>query len=495
MNRSTTPIRGLLGLFSLLILASPPARAAGAPASDNAAALLAIAPRTNLPPEADDPARPPNTRWVKPSATIRHPYWTDDAWVVGPEGIPFNAYLRSPYGTWTNYDEARANPFPLLPELLVLRNGQPVRDADTWWKERRPEILGDFLTEIYGRIPENTPGVAWEVASVNEGAGVRTKTIVGHIDNSAYPDATPAINLTLTLPANASGPVPVMVTVVPGEGGGPRRGAASGASGVPGGANAPAGPSPLQQVLARGWGYAVFTATSVQADNGAGLTRGIIGLMNKGRPRSPDQWGDLSAWAWGLSRAVDYFETDRDVDAKQLGVEGHSRWGKTALWAAALDQRWAIVYASCSGEGGAKLHRRNFGETVDNMAASYWMAGNFHKYGGGHWNDLPVDAHELIALVAPRPVFVTGGTQDLQADPHGEFLAEVAAGPAYRLLGKNDLGTTVMPAPDVALISGDLGFREHVGPHTDVLDWPVFLEYASKYLKAQAKVPKGSLTP
>jgi hypothetical protein len=175
------------------------------------------------------------------------------------------------------------------------------------------------------------------------------------------------------------------------------------------------------------------------------------------------------------------------VDAKQLGVEGHSRWGKTALWAAALDQRWAVAYASCSGEGGAKILRRNYGETPDNLfdSFSYWMAGNFRKY-GGRWNDLPVDAHELIALIAPRAVFVTGGTQDRLADPHGEFLAAVAAGPVYRLLGKKDLGTTAMPAPDVALILGEVAFREHVGAHTDLPDWPVFLDYAAKYLKAPA---------
>jgi hypothetical protein len=469
MNPSNSPHQSLLGLLSILFLASLPVRAAEAPMPDNSAALNAVAPRTNLPPEADDPARPQNIRWTKLSATIRHAYWTDDAG-VGDNGNPYNAYQRSSFGTWTNYDEAKANPYPRLPELLVLKNGQPVKDAETWWIERRPEILNDFLTEIYGRIPENTPGITWEVTAVNESAGVKMKTIVGHIDNSAYPDATPTIDLTLSLPANAAGPVPVMVIVRPGEGGDTRRAA---------------GPSPMQQVLAKGWGYAVFSATGLQADNTAGQTRGIIGLMNKGRPRSPDQWGALTAWAWGLSRAIDYFETDRDVDAKQLGVEGHSRWGKTALWAAALDQRWAIVYASCSGEGGAKLHRRNSGETVDDIVDHfpYWMAGNFLKYAGGHWNDLPVDAHELIALVAPRPAFINGGTQDLQADPHGEFLAEVAAGPAYRLLGKNDLGTAEMPAPNVALISGELAFREHVGPHTDELDWPVFIEFASRYIK------------
>jgi hypothetical protein len=176
------------------------------------------------------------------------------------------------------------------------------------------------------------------------------------------------------------------------------------------------------------------------------------------------------------------------VDAKRLGVEGHSRFGKTALWAAALDQRWAIVYASCSGEGGAKLLRRNFGETTDNIAGSHWMALNFRKY-GGHWNDLPVDAHELIALVAPRPVFVTGATQDPWADPRGEFLAAVAAGPVYRLLGKRDLGAAEMPAPDIALTSGEIAFREHVGAHTDVADWPVFLDYAARYFLAPAAKP------
>ena len=224
----------------------------------------------------------------------------------------------------------------------------------------------------------------------------------------------------------------------------------------------------------------------MQADSPSTRTQGIIGLVNKGRPRSsPDAWGTLTAWAWGLSRSIDYLETDRDVDAKHLGVEGHSRWGKTALWAAALDQRWAIVYASCSGEGGAKLLRRNYGETTDKIAGSHWMADNFRKY-GGHWNDLPVDTNELIALVAPRPAFITGATQDPNSDPHGEFLAAVGAGPVYRLLGKKDLGTTEMPEPDVALVSGEVAFREHVGAHSDIPDWPIFLEFASKYLKAPA---------
>jgi len=482
----------------LLFASAVPAvlRSAGAaPEADRAAALQAVTPRINLPPEADDPERPRNLRLLKPSV------WTDGAG-VDDNGNIFNQYRRSSFGTWSNYDETKANPYP-LPDPLVSKNGQPVTDADTWWRHRRTEILEEFLGEVYGRIPENTPKVTWEVTAKNESDGTRTKTIVGHIDNSACPDATPAINLVLTLPANASGPVPVIVVVSSGSTGAPRRDGASGTgaaaqtranSGRPanGPAGSSAGPNPMQQVLARGWGYATFDTGSVQPDSAAGLTRGIIGLLNKGRPRSgPDEWGALSAWSWGLSRAVDYLETDRDVDAKRLGVEGHSRWGKTALWAAALDARWAIVYSSCSGEGGAKLSRRNFGETTDNIANSHWMAGNFRKY-GGHWNDLPVDAHELIGLVAPRPVFVTGATQDPWADPRGEFLAMVAAGPVYRLLGKKDLGTAAMPAPDVALTSGELAFREHVGPHTDVPDWPVFLDYAAKYLEAPESKGPGN---
>jgi hypothetical protein len=436
------------------------------------AAQLAVQPRTDLPPEATDPMRPPHLRLLKPRV------WVDDAG-VDDFGNIYNQYKRSSYGTWSNYDEALANPFPLLPDPLKLKDGRPVTDAATWWNQRRPEILEDFYREIYGRIPAHTPKITWEVSAVEDNGVTKTKTIVGHIDNSAYPAATPFISLKLTLPAHPSGPVPVIVTTSPGFSGRPRA-LAPGAPPV-----APPAPSPaMAQVLARGWGFASFSTSSVQADSGGGLAQGIIGLVNHGLPRSsPDQWGVLSAWTWGLSRAIDYFETDREVDAKRLGVEGHSRWGKTALWAAAQDRRWAIVYASCSGEGGAKLSRRNYGETTDDIANSYWMAANFRKY-GGHWSDLPVDAHELIALVAPRPVFITGATQDPWSDPHGEFLAAVAAGPVYRLLGRKDLGTGEVPAPNVALVSGEVAFREHIGAHTDVPDWPAFLDFAAKYFNA-----------
>jgi len=433
------------------------------------------APSGALPPQADDPNRPTGIT----QNPARPNSWAD------AQG---RAYQRSGVGSWTNYDESKANPFP-LPDPLVLKNGQPVKDADTWWKQRRPELLKDFATEMYGKIPENTPKITWEVtatdANAAKGAAIM-KVVVGHIDNTRYPAAKPSINITLYTPAKATGPVPVIVSVIAGPGGYGAQGA-GGAEPAPQ-PNPPAG-SPVYQLLALGWGYATMEVGPVQNDSAGGLTTGIIGLMSGGKPRNADDWGALAAWSWGLSRSLDYFETDKAVDARQMGVEGHSRYGKAALLAAALDQRWAIAYPSCSGEGGAKPSRRNFGETVDNIANSHWMAPNFRKC-AGHWNDLPVDSPELIALVAPRPVFLNGGTQDQWADPHGAFLAAVAAGPVYRLLGKKDLGSTDMPAPDSALVAGDLAFRYHAGGHTDALDFPAFLQFAQRYLKAP-----GEATP
>ena len=247
--------------------------------------------------------------------------------------------------------------------------------------------------------------------------------------------------------------------------------------------------------MARGWGYAVYYSTSVQPDNGQGLTQGIIGLVNHGRPRKPDEWGALRAWAWGASRALDYFETDHAVDARRVGLEGHSRYGKAALVAMAYDPRFAAVFVSSSGEGGAKLHRRNFGELVENVAAPneyHWMAGNFLKYAGPlHWNDLPVDSHELIALCAPRPVFISAGATkgDGWVDAKGMFLAAAGAGPVYRLLGKKDLGTAEFPPIETALIDGDIAFRQHSGGHTPAPNWPTFLDFAARYFKPRSTDP------
>jgi len=369
--------------------------------------------------------------------------------------------------TPANYDESKANPFPLT-NPLQLKDGRIVRRQATWWDKRRPEILNDFTTDIYGKIPADTPKVTWTVSSVEPSgsSGAMVKHIVGQVDNSAWPAAKSSIDLTLYLPPGATGPVPVIVQIISGPAGAPVR-----------------PPGPLALILAKGWGCATASTYTVQPDTGAGLTDGVIGIVNRGQPRQPDQWGVLAAWSWGLSRVVDYLETDKDVDAKRLGVEGHSRWGKTALLCAAFDPRWSIVYASCSGEGGAKPSRRFWGETVDDVCGigEYdWMAGNFLKY-AKHWGDLPVDSPELLSLIAPRPLFIGCGTTDQWADPHGQFLAVAAAGPVWRLLGAKDAGVETQPEPDKAYISGDIGFRMHIGGHTDALDFPTFLTFAAKY--------------
>ena len=257
------------------------------------------------------------------------------------------------------------------------------------------------------------------------------------------------------------------------------------------------GPNWQQLVLAKGWGYAIISPNSIQADNGGGLTHGIIGLVNKGQPRKPDDWGVLRAWAWGASQALDYFQTDMNVDAKQVAIEGHSRYGKAALVTMAYDSRFAAAYVSSSGEGGAKLHRRNAGELVENVAGEgeyHWMAGNFIKYAGPlNAGNLPVDSHELIAMCAPRPVFLSAGNVgDAWVDARGSFMAAVGAGPVYRLLGKRDLGTAQFPAVEVGLVDGEIAFRQHNSGHTDAPNWPTFLEFASRYMHAPKEPTKKS---
>ena len=446
--------------------------------------------------------------------------------------IPPGAVSSSP----ATYNEAEANPYPNLPDPLVMKNGRKVTSA-AMWKQRRAEILEDFEREIYGRRPKVTPRVSWQVASttegVNGGVPIVTKQLIGRVDNSSYPHVSVNILATLTTPANAAAPVPVIIQfgggptpvalglpapenpcLQPGRGAAaaPGRAAAPPAAGAragapapgragPGGAGPPPGPTAAQQILERGWGYANLNTGSVQADCGAGLTVGIIGLVNKGQPRQLDDWGVLSAWGWGASRLLDYLETDKTVDAKRVAVQGHSRSGKAALLAMALDERFATGYISSSGQGGAKLHRRKYGETIENVATTFyhWMAGNYLKY-TGRWDTMPVDSHELIALCAPRPVFISAGNgpgpvnpdgtvpiNDAWVDAKGSFLAAVGAGPVYKLLGKKDLGTTEFPAIDTALIEGDLGFRQHTGGHTAEPTWPTFLTFAERYLGAKAR--------
>jgi len=403
-----------------------------------------------------------------------------------------------------NYDEATANPFPNLPDPLTLKNGKKVTSKEMWWNQRRPEIVEDFDREVLGRVPKNVPKVTWNVKNtVTDKVGpyaAAGRELVGHVDNSSYPFLDVNIEMILVTPADAKGPVPVMMMfgrgLLPGAPPPPGRG-----KGAPP-ANASGDPPAPQQLLADGWGYAYINPTSIQADNGAGLTKGIIGLVNRGQPRKPDDWGSLRAWAWGASRGLDYLETDRSVDAKHVGIEGVSRYGKAALVTMAYDTRFAVVLIGSSGEGGAKLHRRNWGEAVENLTGSgeyHWMAGNFLKYGASdavfgskNAGDIPVDAHELLALCAPRLTFISYGVPEKGdakwLDHQGSFMAAIAAQPVFRLLGAKDLGrsddyhTEKMPAVNVALLDGQLAWRQHDGGHTDAPNWKYFLPWVDQFI-------------
>ena len=428
--------------------------------------------------------------------------------------LGIKALRPGPSGTETapnhaNYDEATANPYPNLPDVLTLKNGKKVTSADKWWKQRRPEIVEDFEREVLGRIPKNVPNVTWTVdRTVNAmvaGHPVIGKQLTGHVDNSSYPLIDVAIQMTLVTPADAKGAVPVMMmfgggTRLPGDPAPQGRGGFKGPAGPP---PANADPSSTDQLIADGWGYAQINPTSFQADNGAGLTKGIIGLVNKGQPRKPDDWGSLMAWGWGAGRGLDYLETDKAVNAKKVGIEGVSRYGKAALVTMAFDTRFAVVLIGSSGEGGAKLHRRNWGEAVENLTGTgeyHWMAGNFLKYGASeatfgskNAGDIPVDAHELIALCAPRLTFVSYGVPEKGdakwLDHQGSFMAAIAAQPVFRLLGDKDLGrsddyhTEKMPAVNEGLLNGQLAWRQHDGGHTDGPNWKYFIPWADKFLK------------
>jgi (4-O-methyl)-D-glucuronate---lignin esterase len=478
-----------------------------------------------LPAFAQEPKKAvPASRQLRPQQVIQQETQRDHKLMMEALGIKSlrqgaNGNNRNAPNA-ANYDESKVKAFT-LPDPLVCKDGTKVTSPDQWWSKRRPEIVEDFDREVYGRVPKDVPKVTWEVTSTTrEKIGDRpaiTKRLLGHVDNAQYPAIKVDIQLTLTTPAEAKGPVPVMMEF----GFGFRPGRPPGKAATKKAGDAPqvkatpkarpfggfgGGPSWQQQVLAKGWGYAIIVPNSIQADNGAGLTRGIIGLCNKGQPRKPEDWGSLRAWAWGASRAIDYFETDNAVDAKQVGIEGLSRYGKAALVAMAYDQRFAIGFIGSSGEGGAKLHRRNFGELVENLTGSgeyHWMAGNFIKYGGPLTpDDLPVDAHELIAMCAPRPTFISYGAasgpggygmppEGQWVDQRGSFQAAVAAGSVFRLLGKKDLGTSEFPEVEMGLTEGELAFRQHKGGHSTGPNWPTFLAFADRYIQLK-KSPETS---
>jgi (4-O-methyl)-D-glucuronate---lignin esterase len=495
------------------------------PATLSAVALAAVtiagqsAPAATPPAQApaQAPAPPPGPPPLTPEqqaarAKLQEETKADHAQMMQQLGI--KALRPGPSGqanapNAANYDESIANPYPKLPEVLTLKNGTKVK-TKAQWEARRKEIAEDFEREVLGRIPKDVPKVTWTVAeTVNTVVGsvpVTGRRLVGHVDNSAYPAISVDISLILVQPAPVSNkpakPVPVMVMF--------RGGALPGPPGSPaldffGRPIPPLGPGEdppgTQQLIEAGWAYAFLNPSSIQADNGAGLTKGIIGLVNKGQPRKPDDWGSLRAWSWGAARALDYFETDATLDAKRVGIDGVSRYGKAALVTMAFEPRFAVVLVGSSGEGGAKLHRRNFGEAVENLTGSgeyHWMAGNFLKYGASeatfgskNAGDIPVDAHQLIALCAPRPTFISYGVPEKGdakwLDQQGSFMAAIAAQPAFRLLGAKDLGrsddymTEKMP-PVNQLIGGQLAWRQHDGGHTDQPNWKHFIPWADRML-------------
>ena len=444
-------------------------------------------------------------------------------------------------GIESDFVESLANPCPQLPDILTTKSGKKITTAELWWEQRRPEIVEDMEREVYGRLPKNIPNVKWTVKIIDrESVGsipVIAKQLVGHVDNSEYPLINVDINMMLVVPTNVKGPVPVLMMF--------------GRPSFP----SPVQPSPedmdklnvsfkemmiksnpdmkaifdkypaympvtrladpnrfaprpegdlpsTEQLLAAGWGYATIEPNSIQADNGTGITRGIIGLVNKGQPRKPDDWGSLRAWAWGAARGLDYLETDTLVDAKKVGIEGVSRYGKAALVTLAFESRFSVGLIGSSGKGGVTLHRRVFGEAVENLTGGeyYWMAGNYMKYGASKASfgsktgcDLPVDSHELIALCAPRPTFISYGIPEKGdskwLDQQGSYMATIAAGSVFKLLGAHDLGvsndylTEKMPPFNTGLLDGELAWRQHDGGHTDDPNFKYFIPWASKLLK------------
>jgi hypothetical protein len=398
-------------------------------------------------------------------------------------------------GIPVNYDETLVGSYT-LPDPLVLADGKPVRDAKTWFRKRRPEIVRLFEENQFGRSPGRPANMSFDVFDKGtpalEGKALRRQvTVYFSADKNG-----PKMDLLIYLPAGARKPVPLLLNlsfaansstvddqgIKPGEVWNRDR------KKVPPPEGRSFGRLNVAPLLAQGLGVATVYYGDIDPDFEGGIRYGVRGLYLKAvqKEPAPDEWGAIAAWAWGLSRALDYLETDNGVDAKRVALLGVSRLGKTVLWAGARDPRFALVIASCSGEGGAALSRRNYGETVKHLVAPtrypYQFAVNYQKY-GDRVAQFPVDAHMLIALIAPRPVLLQTGDTDLWSDPKGEFLAAVAAGGVYRLLGRKGLGTDQMPASGETIMH-TLGYYMHAGGHGTVpSDWDQFVKFLQLHLR------------
>ena len=388
-----------------------------------------------------------------------------------PQGNPVRLAKRT--GHVSNYDEAKVAPYS-LPDPLKMTDGRSVTTAEEW-NARRKEILSFYEEQIYGRVPKNAPKIHWKVVETRENAradAAVTKTIEG----TAAPDVK--LRVTLHLPQNkAQRPVPVLLNLSFFSGPIPAR--------FRSGNDERRRFDPIAEVLAHGWAFAQIGYSDIQPDRPNQFDRGVIGLTLPAGQTAPaaDQWGTISAWAWGASRVVDYLESDDAIDKHRIALTGASRLGKTALWAAAQDERINSVFSVVPGAMGAALIRRDWGETLDDMAQNFhWQfAGNLQNW-AGRWNELPVDQHMLFSLIAPRPVYVNGGISDQWSDPKGEFLSIVAAGPVYKLLGVKDMGVKEIPKLDHPIVSGRLGFHYHSQGHRSVPeDWKQFLKFADRH--------------
>ena len=438
-----------------------------------------------------------------------------------------------------NYDESKANPYPELPNALALNDGTKVTTAQIWWQTRRPQIVEGYEQHVYGRVPKNIPKVTWSVvAKEEERVGyhpVHATELIGRVDNSSYPLISVNLRMTLVLPADVKGPVPVLIMFGPSAFPAPVQPSQEELARINTAIKVllvqqdpslkdviaqhsgwdPVRPVPFQlpqlnadgdppnpwELIAAGWGFAMLDPQSAQPDDGASITRGIIGLVNKGQPRKPDDWGALRAWAWAAGRGLDYLETVPDVDAKHVGIEGVSRYGKAALITMAFDQRFAMVLVGSSGKGGSTPLRRNFGEAVESLTGGeyYWMAGNFMRYGAseasfgsGNPGQIPVDSNELIALCAPRLTFISYGIPEKGdakwLDQHGSYIATVAASPVWTLLGAKGLGVdedyhiAKMPAVNDGLLDGQLAWRQDDGGHTDAPNMKYFIRWVDRFI-------------
>lgn len=400
-------------------------------------------------------------------------------------------------GIPVNYDEALVGTYT-LPDPLVLSDGKPVLDAKTWFEKRRPEIVGLFEENQYGRSPGRPAGMTFDVVERGTpafgGKAIRRQVTV-------HFSADKKMDLLMYLPAHAlpghaAGPVPFLLhlsfsansrtvddpAVKEGEVWGPQK------TKIPANQGRDFGKIDVVRLLDAGFGFGTIYYGDIDPDFEGGVPFGVRALYLKpGETRpAPDEWGAIAAWGWGLSCAMDYLETDKDVDTKRVAIMGVSRLGKTVMWAGARDTRFALVIASCSGEGGAALSRRNYGETVAHLTAPtrypYQFCANYAKF-AEHVDRLPVDANMLVALMAPRPVLLQTGDQDFWSDPKGEFLAALAAGPVFRLLGKQGVDIDQMPSAGTGVFH-TVGYFEHVGGHGTIpSDWDQFLKFLEMHLQ------------